>query len=228
MRMPRPFVPNATADSVQRLKDSLGSKRDAVRVRVITEPGDRDRDCYVNVRKRTDRDGGRMQLGWAVWQNAHLFIEAEPHAVYDPENGQPWLDCTPHFLPDGGSVREILFIPNDDAVYDFDTTDLPDNVRVPLIDDPRLSEALKLYSEKTRLMNSVPGVDIQLPQHVARQVLRVEIEAATLLSELIGAPVSRGIELSAQAEGLGHKIGRNDPCPCGSRKKYKKCCGANA
>ena len=23
----------------------------------------------------------------------------------------------------------------------------------------------------------------------------------------------------------GPKIGRNDPCPCGSGKKYKKCCG---
>ena len=22
-----------------------------------------------------------------------------------------------------------------------------------------------------------------------------------------------------------NKIGRNDPCPCGSGKKYKKCCG---
>ena len=26
----------------------------------------------------------------------------------------------------------------------------------------------------------------------------------------------------------GKKIGRNDPCPCGSGKKYKKCCGRNA
>ena len=25
----------------------------------------------------------------------------------------------------------------------------------------------------------------------------------------------------------GKKVGRNDPCPCGSGKKYKKCCGAN-
>ena len=24
----------------------------------------------------------------------------------------------------------------------------------------------------------------------------------------------------------GKKVGRNDPCPCGSGKKYKKCCGA--
>jgi uncharacterized protein YecA (UPF0149 family) len=23
----------------------------------------------------------------------------------------------------------------------------------------------------------------------------------------------------------GSKVGRNDPCPCGSGKKYKKCCG---
>ena len=24
----------------------------------------------------------------------------------------------------------------------------------------------------------------------------------------------------------GEKVGRNDPCPCGSGKKYKKCCGS--
>ena len=23
------------------------------------------------------------------------------------------------------------------------------------------------------------------------------------------------------------KVKRNDPCPCGSNKKYKKCCGGN-
>ena len=37
----------------------------------------------------------------------------------------------------------------------------------------------------------------------------------------------------AQAEApkpvrAGAKVGRNDPCPCGSGKKYKKCCGAAA
>ena len=25
-----------------------------------------------------------------------------------------------------------------------------------------------------------------------------------------------------------NKVGRNDPCPCGSGKKYKKCCGLSA
>lgn len=27
---------------------------------------------------------------------------------------------------------------------------------------------------------------------------------------------------------LSHKANRNDPCPCGSGKKYKKCCGRNS
>jgi len=26
----------------------------------------------------------------------------------------------------------------------------------------------------------------------------------------------------------GPKVGRNQPCPCGSGRKYKHCCGANA
>ena len=26
---------------------------------------------------------------------------------------------------------------------------------------------------------------------------------------------------------VSQKIGRNEPCPCGSGKKYKNCCGAN-
>ena len=25
---------------------------------------------------------------------------------------------------------------------------------------------------------------------------------------------------------IAEKIGRNDPCPCGSGKKFKRCCGA--
>ena len=26
----------------------------------------------------------------------------------------------------------------------------------------------------------------------------------------------------------GPKVGRNDPCPCGSGRKHKKCCGASS
>jgi preprotein translocase subunit SecA len=35
-------------------------------------------------------------------------------------------------------------------------------------------------------------------------------------------------ERRAEPGRSGQKIGRNDPCPCGSGKKYKKCCLAKA
>ncbi|MBI4334737.1 MAG: preprotein translocase subunit SecA [Chloroflexi bacterium] len=43
-------------------------------------------------------------------------------------------------------------------------------------------------------------------------------------------PITEGrqAELGKRPVGVGGKVGRNDPCPCGSGKKYKKCCGAPA
>ena len=32
-------------------------------------------------------------------------------------------------------------------------------------------------------------------------------------------------EQKVQAPATTEKVGRNDPCPCGSGKKYKNCCG---
>jgi len=39
---------------------------------------------------------------------------------------------------------------------------------------------------------------------------------------------NRGEGAAAQTVRREKKVGRNDPCPCGSGKKYKKCCGVNA
>jgi len=37
--------------------------------------------------------------------------------------------------------------------------------------------------------------------------------------------VTNRSEESGPKQAQANKIGRNDPCPCGSGKKYKKCCG---
>ena len=37
-----------------------------------------------------------------------------------------------------------------------------------------------------------------------------------------------GTDIDKTVRNEGPKIGRNDPCPCGSGKKYKNCCGKNA
>ncbi|MBD3273214.1 preprotein translocase subunit SecA [Candidatus Dependentiae bacterium] len=46
--------------------------------------------------------------------------------------------------------------------------------------------------------------------------------------ELAGAKIGGGEESSKEQRTVKReepKVGRNDPCPCGSGKKYKKCCG---
>jgi preprotein translocase subunit SecA len=44
--------------------------------------------------------------------------------------------------------------------------------------------------------------------------------------ELQAARMAGAGESTIQQRRVGDKVGRNDPCPCGSGKKYKKCCGA--
>ena len=50
---------------------------------------------------------------------------------------------------------------------------------------------------------------------------RRELEQARMAGSGDMQPVQQVVRGSA-------KVGRNDPCPCGSGKKYKKCCGASA
>ena len=42
--------------------------------------------------------------------------------------------------------------------------------------------------------------------------------------EVVNGGEVQKIETMKRAE---PKVGRNEPCPCGSRRKYKKCCGAD-
>lgn len=48
-------------------------------------------------------------------------------------------------------------------------------------------------------------------------------EWENILSEDIRKRITKEYRVSKMA--VSNKVGRNDPCPCGSGKKYKKCCG---
>jgi hypothetical protein len=216
------FVPTTDSDAVQKLRVALATDRTASRVRVIPDPHAKESYCYQNVQSKVELEGGRMQLGWAVWQQSNLFIEAEPHAVFDPGSGKPWIDPTPNSFPDGKPCREILFIPNDGASYSFESTVVPDNIRVPLVDDPRVSEALRLSSEKIVLLNQVPKewVSGELIYHYPPALWLQVQQVGSRIGMLLAAANSR-LQLSKSPQ----KTGRNSSCPCGSGKKYKRCCG---
>ncbi len=66
-----------------------------------------------------------------------------------------------------------------------------------------------------------------IQQDVARTIFHVRIEQkGAKQPETPMAKVAAGVQSSQKRAAVaGKKVGRNDPCPCGSGKKYKHCCG---
>jgi preprotein translocase subunit SecA len=50
--------------------------------------------------------------------------------------------------------------------------------------------------------------------------------ATAAVGDALSSGVSEPQEAKRQPIRVAQKVGRNDPCPCGSGKKYKKCHGA--
>jgi preprotein translocase subunit SecA len=64
---------------------------------------------------------------------------------------------------------------------------------------------------RIQIVEEKPPEDIEKPSKSTRMVLSH------------GAAKEPAVEQPMRKS--GPEIGRNDPCPCGSGKKYKKCCG---
>jgi preprotein translocase subunit SecA len=72
---------------------------------------------------------------------------------------------------------------------------------------------------------SVDGDGGAQPSAAAREPLTVADVFASMMSHsAASAPVAQPQSAAARPDS---QVGRNDPCPCGSGKKYKKCCGRN-
>lgn len=61
-----------------------------------------------------------------------------------------------------------------------------------------------------------------------REALAGEIEESLLQIHAFWLPLRRAVAGRQQAQRMSTKVGRNEPCPCGSGKKFKKCCGGPA
>ena len=56
-----------------------------------------------------------------------------------------------------------------------------------------------------------------------KQILTMDLPSEAMRFDLLKQLAD--IKPSASQPGKQKKVGRNDPCPCGSGKKYKRCCG---
>jgi preprotein translocase subunit SecA len=114
--------------------------------------------------------------------------------------------------------------------------------------DPLVEYKRESYAMFMELMNGINARTVELlfkahpanaaaPQvrPVAMQVYKPELAAPAVMAPEGPMEQTAGPLGTQQAERPklkpvvkdGPRVGRNDPCPCGSGKKYKKCCGAN-
>ncbi len=91
-----------------------------------------------------------------------------------------------------------------------------------------------LVEYKIEAFNMFEEMISGIQDDIAKLMFRVSIVTTPPPEDrLATAQASHGDDVSAAeskktpVRNDGEKIGRNDPCPCGSGKKYKNCCGAN-
>lgn len=56
--------------------------------------------------------------------------------------------------------------------------------------------------------------------------IRAGLDPAEAYSQVPGRDITAPSRKVAPSRATGPRVGRNDPCPCGSGKKYKKCCAS--
>ncbi len=107
------------------------------------------------------------------------------------------------------------------------------------MDELRKGIHLRAYAQKDPVvMYRLEGFEMfdqmiaSIREDTARLMLTVEIRSQEEPKrvQVMKASATSGdgtAEKRPVRKTAAQKVGRNDPCPCGSGKKYKKCCGAN-
>lgn len=113
------------------------------------------------------------------------------------------------------------------------------------MDDLREGIGLRAYAQKDPLLeyqfegfHSFQMMMAALRMDVLRYLFRIQIaregdaeqmdlnEKTRAGRRLLAMQTNRGEQQAQAQQRVSEKVGRNDPCPCGSGKKYKKCCGS--
>ena len=145
--------------------------------------------------------------------------------IYDKELG---LYAIPFF----GTFNKIFEVKDYTTIENYDAC-----IKYFLHNDKFSANLIKMVADKHKnfmeIVNSVLAknytLDDLLKKYKRRYVNNKIISSTTVLYRSNAFSSTLGIiednENKPQID-TTQKIGRNDPCPCGSGKKYKKCCGA--
>ena len=133
-------------------------------------------------------------------------------------------------IPDMREIERIILLKNVDTKW-MDHIDAMDELRKGIYlrsmgqRDPVVEYRFEGFAMFDEMIASIR-------EDTVRMVLAVKLQV-----QQQRPPMQREQVLKPDSENAGskttvkktasQKVGRNDPCPCGSGKKYKKCCGAN-
>ena len=187
-----------------------------------------------------DREGLREQyLGWLISDDDLVFTKDELEDL-DPEFVTSELQKKAHDLYE---VREQEFTPA--ITRELERVILLKNVdrywmdHIDAMDELKKGINLRAYAQRDPVVEyRVEGSDMfdatidQIREDTARMMLTVKLRTKEEPQrEQVAKPTGTGGGGDGSDKKrpvrITKKIGRNDPCPCGSGKKYKKCCGRN-
>lgn len=131
-------------------------------------------------------------------------------------------------------LKSILLLTIDNRwrehLYALDALREGINLRAYAQKDPLVEykqESFKMFDDLLRdIARDVSGIVFRAtPRPIQRKPVVTHEYKPELLNKKGEAQKKVGSGVSSVSKST--KIGRNDPCPCGSGKKYKKCCGRN-
>jgi hypothetical protein len=160
------------------------------------------RECFPNASAKVALDGGSIVYGWAIWEWARVFIEAEHHAVWEKDG--VFTDVTPH----ANGETTILFLPDRTREYDFGS-------------EKRLLNVKRSLGQLASVKHWIAATDVfhhTIEAHSVGREIRINRDR---LAEL---QFSIKNAMGAVLVELASKTKPNDPCMCTSGKKFKKCC----
>lgn len=128
MLSPTPEITPTIADFCRSISDAK-----PIVLPVVAGKGDRPLECFWNVQRRIESEGGAEVLGWAIRAWPRVFAEAEHHAVWQRPDGK-LVDVT----PTKGEQRR-LFLPDAKATYNAAQHFARPNKYQTLTDDPDIT-----------------------------------------------------------------------------------------
>jgi len=208
-------TPQTITKPILQLCEEINKDQKPYFVRVNPEPYSQTQDCFENVRLKIKKDGGELKYGWTIWETPDIFIEAEFHGIWlSPKNEE--IDITPYPI----SIRKILFLADDTRKYEGKRVD---NIRRSISENPLVPQFIKACEEVVEFEEKVsPGPVLLLEGEELAYHEALKRRQCELYMQIVAQNTPPVVPVVHSPPRM------NDPCPCGSGKKYKRCCGRNS